>query len=252
LKSERIDWREIDLDAYYRFATSRGANRLVVTGGGEPLLNIDAVLHIVNVGSSYFKEIACFTNGTFLTTDVARQLADAGLSYLCYSRHARDDAANTTLMGEGAPTLQSFFDAAGSLKVRATCVMMRGNVSSANDVWDYIAALSAYGVTEFTFKHTYIAAPTSLFQATPQNAWARDHAAAELDPFEGSGTVVGGLPWGPVIRLIGRHRVCYYYEPTPQWEIENQLCRSVNLLSDGKIYASLEDARSLLFPLPAC
>jgi cyclic pyranopterin phosphate synthase len=252
LKSEQRNWHEFDLDAYFDFALSKGANRLVVTGGGEPLLNTDAVLHIINSGARYFREITCFTNGTFLTPAVARRLADAGLSYLCYSRHARRDADNKTLMGKGAPALDQFFEAAAGLRIRATCVMLRGNVSSVADVWDYISALSKYGVTEFTFKHTYTAAPTSLFRATSQNAWARGHAAAEVDPFAGMGTELGRLPWGPVIRTIDRYQVCYYYEPTPQWEIENRLCRSVNLLSDGRIYASLEDAQSLLFQLTPC
>ena len=252
LKGERRYWRKLDLETYYRFALSRGATRLVVTGGGEPLLDIDAVLHIISCGSRHFKEIACFTNGAFLTPLVARQLSDSGLSYLCYSRHAPRDTDNTRLMGEGAPTLERFFDAAGTLKVRATCVMLRGYVSSPTGVWDYITALSAYGVTEFTFKHTYVAAPTSVFQAAPQNAWARDHVAAELDPFDGMGTEENRLPWGPVIRVVGCHRVCYYYEPAPQWEMDNRLCRSVNLLSDGKVYASLEDVQSLLFRLPPC
>jgi hypothetical protein len=252
LRAERSNWRSVDLDTYYRFALDRGANRLVVTGGGEPLLDIDATLHIIKSGSRYFREIACFTNGALLTPLVAQRLGDAGLSYLCFSRHARQDADNADLMGAGAPTLQQFFSAAGSLKVRATCVMLRGHVSSAADAWDYIATLSGYGVTEFTFKHTYVAASTSLFQATRQNTWARAHAAAELDPFDGMGTEVGRLPWGPVVRFIGPYQVCYYYEPTPQWELDNLLCRSLNLLSDSKIYASLEDTRSLLFRLPRC
>jgi hypothetical protein len=51
--------------------------------------------------------------------------------------------------------------------------------------------------------------------------------------------------------LAGRERVradmCFYYEPDPDREKENRLCRSINLLSDGSVYASLEDHRSLLY-----
>ena len=53
----------------------------------------------------------------------------------------------------------------------------------------------------------------------------------------------------PVIRKLGPHQVCFYFEPHPAWEKEHQLCRSVNLLSDGSAYASLEDHRSLLYRL---
>ena len=71
----------------------------------------------------------------------------------------------------------------------------------------------------------------------------------QIDPFAGRGHVVARLPWGPAIRKIGRHQVCFYFEPHPMWEKEHQLCRSVNLLSDGSVYASLEDHRSLLWRL---
>ncbi len=61
--------------------------------------------------------------------------------------------------------------------------------------------------------------------------------------------MIARLPWGPAIRKIGPFQVCYYYEPTPAWEKEYQLCRSSNLLSDGTAFASLEDSRSRLFRL---
>lgn len=82
LRHERADWRRLDLAAYYRFALERGATRLVMTGGGEPLLRPDDVVYLVEAGAKFFGEIACFTNGTYLTRALARRLKDAGLSYL--------------------------------------------------------------------------------------------------------------------------------------------------------------------------
>ncbi len=246
LKHERADWRALDVDAYYRFAKERGATRLVITGGGEPLLRPDDVAHLVERGRCYFDEVACFTNGTFLTRELANQLRDAGLSYLCYSRHAASDDANRKLMGEGAPRIAEFIAAAGELKVRATCVMARGSVEDAAGVWQYIDALRPFGIREFTFKHTYVAYEDSLFQNSEQNAWAHEHKV-EFDPFGDEGEVVATLPWGPRIRRIRGVQACYYHEPTPQWERENGICRSSNLLSDGSVFASLEDTSSLLF-----
>src|SRR5437762_10876060 len=52
----------VDLDEYFAFAWDRGARRLVVTGGGEPLLRPDAVLEVVRAGRRRFYEIALFTN----------------------------------------------------------------------------------------------------------------------------------------------------------------------------------------------
>jgi cyclic pyranopterin phosphate synthase len=248
LRHERTDWRRLDVEGYYRFAQERGANRLVVTGGGEPLLRPADVLHLVTLGRRVFDEVACFTNAAYLTRDLARRLHDAGLSYLCYSRHHADDAANERLMGRGAPRLADVVEAAGPLKVRATCVMTKGHVDSTEAVWDYVEALRPYGIREFTFKHTYVAYEGSVFQGSEENGWARAHRV-EFDPFAGQGEVVARLPWGPAVRRMGDFQVCYYHEPTPRWERDNRLCRSSNLLSDGAVYASLEDQRSLLYRL---
>jgi cyclic pyranopterin phosphate synthase len=243
-----VQWSRLDVEAYYGFARDRGATRLVITGGGEPLLRADDVVALIARGRPFFAEIACFTNGTFLTAALARRLIDAGLSYLCYSRHHENDEACRQLMGATAPTLDAFFTAAEGLKIRATCVMAKGHVDSPEAVHRYIATLSRYGVTEFTFKHTYVAYEQSVFADAAENHWARNHQV-QVDPFANQGQVVAHLPWGPVIRKLGRYQVCFYFEPHPSWEKEHQLCRSVNLLSDGSVYASLEDHRSLLCQL---
>jgi cyclic pyranopterin phosphate synthase len=248
LRRERADWRRLDVAGYYRFARQRGATRLVITGGGEPLLRPDDVVFLVELGRRFFDEVACFTNGTFLTRELAQRLYDAGLSYLCYSRHAAEDGANRALMGEGAPRLADFVATAGPLKIRATCVMARGHVADADAVWHYIETLRPLGITELTFKHTYVAYEESLFQGSAENQWAQDHRVS-CDPFAGAGEVVARLPWGPCIKRVKGVQVCYYHEPTPQWELENRLCRSSNLLSDGTVYASLEDSRSLMYQL---
>jgi cyclic pyranopterin phosphate synthase len=245
LKHDRADWRRLDVDGYYALARDRGATRLVITGGGEPLLRPEDVVYLIGRGRRYFDEVACFTNGTFLTPELAVRLRDAGLSYVCYSRHAADDDANRRLMGDAAPRLADFIDAAGAMKVRATCVMARGSVEDAAGVWAYIDALRPFGIAEFTFKHTYVAYPGSVFAGSAEDDWARANRVA-FDPFGDEGEVVASLPWGPRIRRIRGVQACYYHEPTPEWERQNRLCRSINLLSDGAVYASLEESSSLL------
>jgi len=248
LKREKANWSSMDLDRYCGFAKERGARRLVVTGGGEPLLRSEDVVHIIDKGSKYFDEIAMFTNGSFLTRELSRRLRDAGLSYLCYSRHHHDDLLCTELMGKGTPTLKQFFDAADGLLVRATCVMTQGYVEDREQVQQYISRLSEFGVWQFTFKHTYVAYDRSVFGSSQENQWAIDNQV-QCDPFAGQGTPIASLPWGPTIKRIGNHQVCFYFEPEPDWEKENRLCRSVNLLTSGEVFASLEDASSRLFQL---
>jgi pyruvate-formate lyase-activating enzyme len=248
LQRERVDWTQMDVESYYAFAKERGARRLVITGGGEPLLRPDDVVDLIARGRDTFSEIACFTNGTLLTASLARRLRDAGLSYLCYSRHHDDDAECRRLMGSKAPTLEDFFRTADGLKIRATCVMARGFIESSAAVHRYMDVLSRFGVEEFTFKHTYVAYAESVFAGSPENDWAREHQI-DSDPFADEGQIVAALPWGPRIRKMGSRQVCFYFEPHPTWEKEHQLCRSANLLSDGSVYASLEDQRSLLYRL---
>ncbi len=250
LKQERTAWLALDLESYFAFARSKGATRLVITGGGEPLLRGQEVLETIRRGAAYFDEIACFTNGTFLTRALAAQMADAGLSYLCYSRHAAEDDANSTLMGSQAPRLHDFFEAAAPLKVRATCVMTKSYVAGPDEVWAYIDKLREYGVEEFTFKHTYLAYPGSVFAESKENQWVEGESVQE-DPFAAhpDTLTVGALPWGPKIRKIRGVQVCYYHEPSPEWEIKTGIGRSLNLLADGKVYASLEEKQSLVYQL---
>lgn len=250
LAQDRLRWSTLDVESYYAFSRQRGATRLVITGGGEPLLRADDVVDLVARARPYFSEIACFTNGTFLTLPLADRLAQAGLNYLCYSRHHDEDEACRRLMGAGAPTLRDFFKNAGGLKVRATCVMARGSIDTPEAVHRYMAALARFGVREFTFKHTYVAFEHSVFAVAPENQWARANQVQE-DPFADQGEPLARLPWGPVIRRIGPYQVCFYFEPSPTWEKEHRLCRSINLLSDARVYASLEDQRSLLYRLTA-
>lgn len=247
LEQDKTNLLELDLERYFRFSVAQGATRLVITGGGEPLLKPEVVVELVRRGSRYFDEIACFTNGTYLTSSLARALSAAGLSYVCYSRHHDDNAACRELMGPRTPDLRDVLENAAPLKVRATCVMARGYIDSRESVFRYIQKLGSYGVSEFTFKHTYVAYKGSLFQS-PQNDWAREHQM-EWDPFQCLGEVVAELPWGPQIRIIDGAKTCYYREPTPEWELRHRMCRSVNLMSDGSVYASLEDQSSLLYRL---
>ncbi|MCA8989823.1 MAG: hypothetical protein KDA78_19400, partial [Planctomycetaceae bacterium] len=164
------------------------------------------------------------------------------------SRHHFDDDRCRQLMGKASPALATFVEAAGELPIRATCVMARGWIDTRELVDTYLSVLSSQGIREFTFKHTYVAYEKSLFADAPANLWSRQHALNE-DPFSGRGTILGQLPWGPVIRQLDSLQVCYYFEPDPIWELENLRCRSVNLLSDGSVYASLENQQSLLFQL---
>lgn len=248
LDTEPMPWSDADLRAHFRWAASKGAARMVVTGGGEPLLRPLDCIRAIRLAAEIFDEITLFTNAALLTAQRAIELQSAGLSYLCWSRHAIDDTDNRFLMGRAAPDADAVLRIAeaAALPVRATCVMNTAGVADAESAWAYIEAFHHRGVREFTFKHTYVAGERSLFASSPANQWSRQHHV-QVDPFADDGEVVRALPWGPQIRRIGEVQVCHYYEPTPEWELHHRVARSSNLLSDGNVYASLEDHTSLLY-----
>ncbi len=269
LAHERQDLKHLDVDGYYAFAKARGATRLVVTGGGEPLLRPDSVVELVLRGRRFFDEVALFTNGSRLTRDLAMRLRDAGVSYVCWSRHHDDDDRNRLLMGDDARDAAVVVEACRDLlPIRLTCVMAAGFIDDRHDARRLLRHFAKLGITQFTFKHTYVAYDGSLFAGADENRWSAAHAINE-DPLVDDdgrplGPVVQRLPWGPCIRDIvvdtappGRPagaglvtvRAAWYFEPDPRWEKEHRLCRSLNLLSDGSVFASLEDTSSLLLRL---
>src|SRR4051812_22220448 len=87
LEHESAGWTASLLENYFKFARSKGAHRLVITGGGEPMLRPKEVRSALRVGKRFFDEVALFTNGSFLDVENVRILADEGLSYVCFSRH---------------------------------------------------------------------------------------------------------------------------------------------------------------------
>ena len=248
LGRERWEPSDAAVDRFLQWSKARGATRLVITGGGEPLLRPELCVALVARGRQVFDEVALFTNGSRLDAHLTKALVDAGLSYVCWSRHHYDDAANRAIMGNDAPSLDAFVERAGGLTIRATCVMTQGGIEHDDDVWAYIDRLREHGITQFTFKHTYVAYTRSVFGESRQNAWAHERRV-DRDPFIGQGKVIGRLPWGPEIRRVEELQLCHYREPTPDWERMHRLARSTNLLSDGSVYASLEDPPEPVVPV---
>jgi hypothetical protein len=69
-----------------------------------------------------------------------------------------------------------------------------------------------------------------------------------LSPLDAGWSRVEQLPWGaPIFKgdWRGRRvRVAAYTEPSLLWELTNGICRSWNLMADGRCLASLEDRKS--------
>ncbi len=247
--AEQVAWAD--------YARARGAERAVITGGGEPtLLRGPELLGLVSALSQRFASTLLITNGSTLDRPSLRALVDAGLTTLAISRHglAREHDAAIMGLAVDSGSIASWAGEFG-LRSRAICVVQQGGVDSVADVRAYLERAAKDGFDQVCFKELYVS-------SLAENPWAPSavnrqcearrvplarviEALAELGFVERS-----RLPWGsPVFvgEVSGRPlEVAAYTEPSVGWERTHGLVRSWNLLADGRCLASLEDPDSAL------
>ncbi|MFO0557554.1 MAG: radical SAM protein [Polyangiales bacterium] len=240
-----------------RLAAERGAERAVITGGGEPTLLEDrSLVAIVRALRERLGRVTLITNGARLDEARLRSLADAGLDVLACSRHGVTEQDDERIMGlsAGASRLAPIARALG-VRARAVCVLSRDGVSDVAAVRAYLDRCAMDGFDEVCFKELYIASVReSPWAPSETNAYAKAKQvplSIVLEALaEGGFREVARLPWGvPVFEGEARGRalrVAAYTEPSVGWERAYRLARSWNLLSDGRCFASLEDPSSLL------
>ncbi|MGW6691944.1 radical SAM protein [Streptomyces sp. NPDC054961] len=248
-------------------ARAAGAERAVITGGGEPtLIPFEQQLRLVSACSAAFPKVVLITNAHTLAkgrhADRAGRLAAlsaAGLSVLAVSRHHQDDAVSERLMMLRTPvssvidTWREERDRWPGLRMRLICVLQHGGVADATDVGDYLSWAAALGVEEVCFKELYVSTSTeSLYFDRAANVWSREHQVSlsvvtRFAEQHGFG-LASRLPWGAPVydgSWGGRPmRIAAYTEPSLLWERTSGIARSWNVLADGRCYASLEDRAS--------
>jgi pyruvate-formate lyase-activating enzyme len=256
------------VEAHLDQALARGAERAVITGGGEPgLLPLPRLLELVRACAARFpRKVVLISNGVFLArldeearSRALQQLEEAGLTVLSLSRHHPEPSRNAALMRLDTGTervLESF--RAGDfrgLRPRLVAVLQRGGLDSEQAFAEYLAWAAEQGVDEVTWKELYVStSEESVYHSRPSNLFSREHQvplALATEWLQAQGwRRVAELPWGsPVYEgaVSGRRmRVATYTEPSLFWERSHGLARSWNVLADGACYASLEDRHSRL------
>lgn len=244
----------------------RGAERAVITGGGEPgLLPFPRLVELVQVCADHFPEkVVLITNGLFLASldeasrrTALRALEDAGLTVLSLSRHHPDPAVNARIMAidVGTERVLTSVAAAGlqTLRPRTITVLQREGVETAQTLEDLLRWVARHGVEEVTLKELYVStSEESVYHDHEANRWCRSHQvplSLATEFFDARGwRRVAQLPWGAPIHsasVDGRPlRIAAYTEPSLLWERTVGIARSWNVLSDGACYASLEDRAS--------
>ena len=269
LEQEHVnpDWESVR--TWVRLAHDRGAERAVITGGGEPTLLARAdLVRFIQICRSVFDKVVLITNGVTLArlkdTDAAAHLKDlhsAGLSVLAVSRHHPSEAKNAKLMNIETHTpalLRACVNnlrALPGLRVRLICVLQRGGVESVDDIDRYVRWAVSSGVHDVCFKELYVSTShESVYHSRQSNEWSAQnqvplslvHHWAEVNGLR----VSFGLPWGAPIFggvIDGQQvRVAAYTEPSLFWERLNGIARSWNVMADGVCLASLEDRQSVI------
>ncbi|MDI3289848.1 radical SAM protein [Polyangium sp. 15x6] len=240
--------------AWAKLAKERGAERAVITGGGEPTLIEPEKLHALVRGlAGLFSKTLLITNGARLDLTELEGLREAGLTTLAVSRHGVTREDDARIMGIAVDS--GAFGRAPGLRTRAICVLQRGGVDDAAKVRAYLERSAADGFQEVCFKELYVS-------SLSENPWAPSAANQFCEMNQVPLALVlrtlaelgfekrEALPWGsPVFEgeIGGRVlRVAAYTEPSVGWERTHGIVRSWNVMADGTCLASLEDPSSTL------
>jgi hypothetical protein len=207
------DWEKIS--AWLDRAQAHGAERAVITGGGEPtLLAPDLLQQLVNTCANRFDRVVLITNGHNLVTaseggKIARlgALYDAGLRVLAISRHHFDAERNEQLMRLHTPvelltrTWRNNHHRWPELRLRFISVLQKGGIADDTAVENYLSWAINQGVEEICFKELYVSTSAeSIYHDYSANDWSRRHQVplSLITRFaEQRGFVVEShLPWG--------------------------------------------------------
>jgi Radical SAM superfamily/4Fe-4S single cluster domain len=246
----------------------RGAERAVITGGGEPgLVPFPELLELVRAcAGSFPQKVVLITNGLFLALldegarrDALRALEEAGLTVLSLSRHHPEPSVNARIMSLEVGTERVLASVKATplraLRPRIITVLQKGGVETVETLEALLRWAVSHGVEELTLKELYVAtSEESLYHDRQANRWCRENqvplSLATRFFAERGWERVGQLPWGAPIHegmVDGRSvRVAAYTEPSLFWERTVGVARSWNVLADGACYASLEDRASRL------
>jgi organic radical activating enzyme len=250
-------------------AKAAGAERAVITGGGEPtLLKEPEMLRLIAECGTAYDKVVLITNAHLLArlTEERRLAAidayhDAGLTVLAISRHHNEHAKNAQIMGLDvasdivARSVADNPDRYRRLQPRFICVLQKGGVETIEDMETYLRWSASLGVTQVNFKELYV---STRVESDYSDRAANDYSARMQVPLRVVHDFVakhgwikqGELPWGAPIfagSIAGQDmQIAAYTEPSVHWERSHGVARSWNIMSDGKTLASLEDTDSVV------
>lgn len=258
----------VDLEKWCKKAKEVGAQRFVITGGGDPgVLRYEEILKILNISSLYFSKNVMITNGIFLSRlkeneiiKKMKELKSQGLSVLSLSYHHFDPEINKNIMGVDTK-IEKILTAIQSLnkkdipEIRLVCVLQKGGIENKETLVNYFKFAAKYNINQICLKELYVASTyESLYSKSQENDYCVKSQVFLSDIQKALLTLdaekVSELPWGSPVYKINMDGkgilVSNYTEPSTGWERKNGIARSWNYMADKKCYASLEDVNSII------
>lgn len=265
-EKHKIDWES--LEYWCASAKESGAERFVITGGGEPgLLKFADLCKLIQIAKKYFAKVVLISNGMFLSkhsegevVERVNSLIEAGLTVLSFSYHAFSEENNKRIMGvdTGLTYLLSILSKhkyEEKLTLRLICVLQKAGIYNETTISKYLDWATKFSISQICFKELYVSSTQeSLYAKTKENEYSLINQVSLkfiLDYVEKFNfKLVMTLPWGSPV-FEGFHagkkiQVAAYTEPSVGWERHNGIARSWNIMSDGKCYVTLEDKDSEL------
>lgn len=265
-KNSQIDFE--NLKSLCVLAKLNGAERFVITGGGEPtILKFSNLLNIIEIAKKHFNKIVLITNGLFLSklseeemNKKLTSLIETGLTTLCISYHHYNEFKNADIMGINTSITNLILNInkhplRNKIKLRLICVLQKNYIDTVPEINNYINFALNLNVEQVCFKELYVASTNeSLYSNSKENEYCLTHQTplSEVINWAKCNNLVfkSKLPWGsPVFTYTKDSKdieIVAYTEPSVGWEKLNKIARSWNILSDGKCYVSLEDKNSLI------
>lgn len=256
------------IELLFEIAKTRGAGRAVITGGGEPTLYPRRkLLDLIRLASKYFPEkVVLITNGYALTElpfverlHFLEELQIAGLTTLAVSHHHWNPEINRQIMNLDidvsriTDVISTFEDRFPTLSMRLICVLQKGGIDDLVSIQRYVDWAASLNVQEICFKELYVSTSIeSVYYSKPANDWSETHQISLsllLEYLQSENwNRIEKLPWGsPIYQRTIKGvpmKIAAYTEPSLLWERSNGLCRSWNIMADGRCLTSLEDRRS--------
>lgn len=257
-----------DLSYWCERAHNSGAQRFVLTGGGEPtIMPFNEIIECLEIADKHFKKKILITNGLFLSQKEEQEIEErlkalktAGLTILSFSYHNVTPEGVKKIMGidtniEKVLKVWQKMDKNEVPTIRLICVLQQGAIDSIEKITEYLEFAAHYDVTQVCFKELYVSSTTeSLYSGGKENIYSRDHQVSLsilLKWFaDKKAPKIGELAWGAPIHSVTINgteiSVAAYTEPSVGWERTSGIARSWNYMADQKCFASLEDEASII------